>query len=115
MALTFSGTSCLFQLVGINFRNRSILTSSVCFGINIFILYIIKFYVQFDNTINCSYITAWRLLRLQLEDRPAIRRVAADIFNMYSRTVEKARSLSLDLKEFYKTPHHQFLPFYEKL
>ena len=41
-------------------------------------------------------------------------RVAAYIFNNYSRTADKERSLSLDLDEYVTTTHHRYLPFYER-
>jgi len=39
--------------------------------------------------------TAWRVLRLWMEERPPIWRVAANILNKQSRTVDKERSSSL--------------------
>ena len=39
--------------------------------------------------------TAWRVIRLRLEERPAIWRVAANILNMQLRTADKGWSSSL--------------------
>jgi hypothetical protein len=38
--------------------------------------------------------TAWRVLRLRVEERPAIWRVAANILNMQTRTADKGWSSS---------------------
>jgi hypothetical protein len=40
--------------------------------------------------------TAWRVLRLWMEERPTTRRVAADILNKQSWTAYKGWSFSLD-------------------
>jgi hypothetical protein len=37
---------------------------------------------------------AWRVLRLRMEERPPIERVAANIFNKQSRTADKGWSFS---------------------
>ena len=39
--------------------------------------------------------TAWRVLRLQMEERPPIRKVAANTLNKQSRTADKEWSSSL--------------------
>jgi len=39
--------------------------------------------------------TAWRVLRLRMEERPPIRRVAANILNKQSRTADEGWSSSL--------------------
>ena len=39
--------------------------------------------------------TAWRVLRLRIEERPPIRRVAANILNKQSRTADEGWSSSL--------------------
>ena len=39
-----------------------------------------------------SVTTAWRVLRLRIEERPPIRRVAANILNRQSRTAKKGWS-----------------------
>ena len=41
--------------------------------------------------------TAWRVLRLRMEERPPIWRVAANILNKQSRTADKGRSSGLGL------------------
>jgi len=51
----------------------------------------------FDTTISGSYTTAFRVLRLQMEERPPIWRVHAKMLTMYSRTADKVMSLSLNL------------------
>ena len=42
--------------------------------------------------------TAWRVLRLRMEERPAIWRVAANILNKQSRTADKGWSSNLGVK-----------------
>ena len=49
--------------------------------------------------------TAWRFPSLRLEERPPIRRVAANILNKQSRTADKGWSSSLGLGEVLTTPH----------
>ena len=44
-----------------------------------------------------SVTTAWRVFRLRMEERPPIRRVAADILNKQSRTADKGWSSSLEV------------------
>jgi hypothetical protein len=41
--------------------------------------------------------TAWRVLRLRMEERPPIWRIAANILNKQSRTADKGWSSSLGL------------------
>ena len=50
--------------------------------------------------------TAWRVLRLQMEERPPIWRVAANKLNKQSRTADKGWSSSLGLGEALTTPPH---------
>jgi len=42
-----------------------------------------------------SVITTWRVLRLRMEERPSVWRVAANILNKQSRTADKGRSSNL--------------------
>ena len=46
-----------------------------------------------DNSVPVT--TAWRVLRLRVEERPAIWRVAANILNRQSRTADKGWSSNL--------------------
>ena len=48
--------------------------------------------------------TAWRFLRLRMEERPPIWRVAANKLNKHSRTADKGWSSSLGLGEALTTP-----------
>jgi len=41
-----------------------------------------------------SVITAWRVLRLRMEERPSICRVAANVLNKQSQTADKGWSSS---------------------
>ena len=50
-------------------------------------------------------ITAWDFLRLRMEERPPIWRVAANILNKQSRTADKGWSSSLGLGEVLTTPY----------
>ena len=50
-------------------------------------------------------ITAWRVLRLRVEEQPPVRRVAANILNKQSRKADKGWSSSLGLGEGLTTPH----------
>ena len=51
--------------------------------------------------------TAWRVLRLRMEERPAIWRVAVSILIRQSRTADKGWSSSLGLGEVLTTPHRK--------
>jgi hypothetical protein len=54
---------------------------------------------------------AWQILRLQMEERPQIWRVAANIFNKLSQKADKRRSSSLGvLGKVFTTPHHNNWP-----
>jgi hypothetical protein len=58
------------------------------------------------SQLGISVITAWRVLRLRMEERPLIWRVAANIFNKQSRTADKEWSFSAwGLGELLTTPH----------
>ena len=48
--------------------------------------------------------TAWRVLRLPIEERPPIRRVAANILNKQSWTADEGWSSSLGVGRGAKTP-----------
>jgi len=54
--------------------------------------------------------TAWRVLRLSMEERPPIRRVGANVLNKQSRTADKGWSYSLGLGEVLTTPHYKKYP-----
>ena len=49
--------------------------------------------------------TAWRVLRLRLEERPPIWRVAANILNKQSRTADMGSPPAWGLGEVLTTPH----------
>ena len=51
--------------------------------------------------------TAWRVLRLRMEERPPIWRVAVKILNKQSQTADKGWSCSLGLDEVLTTPHRK--------
>jgi hypothetical protein len=52
-----------------------------------------RFYTRLRMFIPCDKLvpvtTAWRILRLRMEERPPIWRVAANILNKQSRTADK--------------------------
>jgi hypothetical protein len=48
--------------------------------------------------------TAWRALRLRMEERPPIRRVAVNKLNKQPRTVDEGWSSSLGVGEMLTTP-----------
>ena len=56
--------------------------------------------------------TAWRVLRLRIEERPPIWRVGANILNKQSRTAEKVRCSSFGLGELLTTAHRKSWPCY---
>jgi hypothetical protein len=58
---------------------------------------------------------AWRVLRLRMEERPQIWRVAANILNKQSRTAETVWSSSLGLGDVLTTPHRKNVSYYEML
>ena len=51
--------------------------------------------------------TAWRILRLWMEERPPIWRVAANKLNKQSRTAYNGWSSSLGLGEVLTAPHRE--------
>ena len=58
--------------------------------------------------------TAWRFLRLLLEKRPPVRRVAANVLNKQLRTADKGWSSSLgSFGEVLTTPHSKSVSCYE--
>ena len=65
--------------------------------------YVLGFNIRLDGKFNllcnmCLWVpvtTAWRVLRLRMEERPPIRRVAANKLNKQSRTADKGWSSSL--------------------
>ena len=57
--------------------------------------------------------TAWRVLRLRIEQRLPIWRVAANILKKQSRTADKGWSSSLGLGEVLTTPHRKNISSYE--
>ena len=58
--------------------------------------------------------TAWRVLRLRMEERPPLWRVAANMLNKESRTADKGWSSSLrGLGEVLTTPHRKIWLCYE--
>jgi hypothetical protein len=57
--------------------------------------------------------TAWRVLRLRMEERPAIWRVAVNILNKQSRKADKGWSSSLWLGEELTTPRCEMVSCYE--
>jgi len=56
---------------------------------------------------------AWRVLRLRMEERPPIWRVAENILNKQSRTADKGGSLVWDFGEVLTTPHRKNVSCYE--
>ena len=57
--------------------------------------------------------TAWCVLRFQMEERPPIWRVAANILNKQSRTADKGWSSSLGFSRVLTTRHHKNLSCYK--
>ena len=49
--------------------------------------------------------TAWRVLRLRMEERPTIWRVTANILNKQSRTADRGGPPTWGLGEVVTTPH----------
>ena len=60
-------------------------------------------------------ITAWRVLRLRMEERPLICRVPASILNKQSRTADKGMPSRLGLGEVLTNPHGRNWHFYERV
>jgi len=58
--------------------------------------------------------TAWRVLRLRMEELPPIWRVAANILNKQSRTADKGWSSSLGVGRDAETPRRKKVPCCEK-
>jgi len=54
-----------------------------------------------------SVTTAWCVLGLRMEERPPVRRLAANILNKESRTTDKRWSSSLGVGEVLTTPHRK--------
>jgi hypothetical protein len=66
--------------------------------------------ILFSHDKRVPVTTAWRVLRLWMEERPPIWRVAANILNKQSRTADKGWSSSLvegGWGEVLTTPHHK--------
>ena len=67
-----------------------------------------QFYVRYSDNEPCDkwvpVTTAWHVLRLRMEERPPIRRVAANKLNKQSRTADEGWSSSLGLSEVLTTP-----------
>ena len=57
--------------------------------------------------------TAWCILRLWMEERPLMWRVAAKMLNKQSRTADKGCSSSIGLGKVLTTPHHKNWPCYK--
>jgi hypothetical protein len=57
--------------------------------------------------------TAWRVLRLQMPERPSIWRVAANILNKQSRIGDKGWSPAWGLGEVLTTPHRKNVSCYK--
>jgi hypothetical protein len=56
---------------------------------------------------------AWRVLRVQMEERPPTWRVAANILNKQLRIAGKGWAASFGLGEVLTTPHHKNAFCYE--
>jgi hypothetical protein len=71
--------------------------------------------LQLRVIIGVPVITAWRVLRLRMEERPPIWMVAANILNNPSRTEEKGWSSRWrDLGEVLTTPRRKNVSSYER-
>ena len=69
-----------------------------------------------DTDVECQSVplnTAWRVLSLRVEERPAIWRVAVYILNKQLWTADKGWSSSLGLGQVVTIPHHKNWPCYE--
>jgi hypothetical protein len=58
-------------------------------------------------------IKAWHVLRLQMEEQPAILGVVVNILNKQSQTADKGWSSNLGLDEVLTIPHRKTWPCYE--
>jgi hypothetical protein len=61
----------------------------------------------------CPVTTAWRVLKLRVEEPTPKLRVAANILNKQLQTAYKGWSSSLGLGKVLTTPHNKIMPCYE--